>query len=116
MFLQEPPIQAEQEERTLRGLCSSLIQDRLDGNLSQRQDTLTRQLTEKMIHNDLDMINGTLNDLISELEHPCNYGNNLADAQAYLESFERFERTVEVGWKTLDSAIVMENVSNVLID
>lgn len=94
--IKEPPIQAEQEERTLRSLCTAIIHDRLDGSLSQQQDSLTRQLTEKMIHNDLDMINRTLNELISELEHPCNYGNNLADAQAYLASFERFERTVEV--------------------
>lgn len=60
-----------------------------------------------MIHNDLDMINRTLNELISELEHPCSYGNNLKDAQAYLTSFERFEKTVEVTLWQLHSTFSM---------
>ncbi|CAL8129596.1 unnamed protein product [Orchesella dallaii] len=92
---EEPPIEAEKEERTLRTLSSKIVHDALGGCISEYQDVLTRQLTEKMIHSDLDMINHTLNELVSELEHPCNYGNNLADAQSYLASFERFEKTVE---------------------
>jgi len=49
-----------------------------------------------MALSDMELIQRQLNSLVKELDQPNQYGDNLSDAQTYLEDLERFTNTAKV--------------------